>query len=326
MNQKSNRITLISGNAHRELAEAISRELGIPLTKAHVGRFPDGEVDIKVLEDLRGTDCYVIQPTCPPVNDNWIELLLILDTLQRSSAGKVTAVMPYYGYARKDRKDEGRVPISAKVVANTLVACGCDRVVTIDLHAAQIQGFFDIPVDHLYAKPVLLRRLRELGIEDPVIVTPDVGGIKMARSYAKALGADLAIVDKRRISGSEIAVEHVIGNVQGRDVIVVDDMISTAGSICEAARILRSNGAQQVIIAVSHGVFAGPACERLNQAPIDKLLTTDTIPQQNCGIDRLEVVSIAPLLAEAIHNIHHCASVSSLFAEEPTPATTQKQS
>ncbi len=325
MNQKSNRITLISGNAHPDLAEAISRELAIPLTKAHVGRFPDGEIDIKVLEDLRGTDCYVIQPTCPPVNDNWIELLLILDTLQRSSAGKVTAVMPYYGYARKDRKDEGRVPISAKVVANTLVACGCDRVVTIDLHAAQIQGFFDIPVDHLYAKPVLLRRLRELDIDDPVIVTPDVGGIKMARSYAKALGADLAIVDKRRISGSEIAVEHVIGNVRGRDVIVVDDMISTAGSICEASRILRENGAQQVIIAVSHGVFAGPACERLNQAPIDKIITTDTIPQRDCGIDRLEVVSMAPLLAEAIHNIHHCESVSSLFEEEPTPATTRKQ-
>ncbi len=314
----SEKITLIAGTSHPGLARAISRELGIPLARAHVGRFPDGEIDIKVLDDLRGTDCFVLQPTCTPVNESWAELLLILDTLQRSSAGRITAVMPYFGYARKDRKDEGRVPISAKVVANTLVGAGADRVLTVDLHAAQIQGFFDIPVDHLYAKPVLMHRLRELGIDDPVIVTPDVGGIKMARSYAKALNAELAIVDKRRMSGSEIAVEHVIGVVEDRNVIVVDDMISTAGSISEAARILRQNGAQQIIVAATHGVFCGPARERLNGAPVDRYLVTDTIPQEanSAAIQRLEVVSVAPLLAKAIHAIHHCESISSLFEEE----------
>jgi ribose-phosphate pyrophosphokinase len=320
----SERITLIAGTAHPKLAQAISAELDIPLARAHVARFPDGEIDIKVLDDLRGTDCFVLQPTCPPVNEAWVELLLILDTLQRSSAGRITAVIPYFGYARKDRKDEGRVPISAKVVANTLVGAGADRVLTVDLHAAQIQGFFDIPVDHLYAKPVLLQRLRELNIVDPVIVTPDVGGIKMARSYAKALGADLAIVDKRRMSGSEIAVEHVIGTVKGRNVIVVDDMISTAGSIMEAARILRDNGALQVIVAATHGVFCGPARERLSRTAADKILITDTIPQDGnaAKIEKLEVVSVAPLLAKAIHAIHHCESISSLFEEEEARVST----
>ena len=321
----SEKITLIAGTSHPQLAKDISRELGIPLARAHVARFPDGEIGIKVADDLRGTDCFVLQPTCPPVNEAWAEMLLILDTLQRSSAGRITAVIPYFGYARKDRKDEGRVPISAKVVANTLVGAGADRVLTVDLHAAQIQGFFDIPVDHLYAKPVLMHRLRELNIDDPVIVTPDVGGIKMARSYAKALGADLAIVDKRRMSGSEIAVEHVIGNVQGRNVIVVDDMISTAGSITEASRILRENGAQLIIVAATHGVFCGPARERLANAPLDKILITDTIPQDAnaAKIDKLEVVSVAPLLAKAVHAIHHCESISSLFEEEePRVPTT----
>src|SRR5690349_18125730 len=219
MTTYSEKITIISGNAHPALAQSIAQNLSIPLAAAHVGRFPDGEIDIKVNDDLRGTDCFVIQPTCPPVNENWVELLLLLDCLRRASAGRITAVMPYYGYARKDRKDEGRVPISAKVVANTLVGGGADRVVTVDMHAAQIQGFYDIPVDHLYAKPVLMKAVRALDIPDPVVVTPDVGGIKMARAWAKAMSADLAIVDKRRISGSEIAVEHVIGEVEGRNVI-----------------------------------------------------------------------------------------------------------
>jgi ribose-phosphate pyrophosphokinase len=311
----SDKITLISGTANRGLSEAISKSLDIPLANAHVGRFPDGEVDIKVLEDLRGSDCFVLQPTCPPVNDNWVELLLLIDTLRRSSAGRITAVMPYYGYARKDRKDEGRVPISAKVLANTLIVSGANRVVTVDMHAAQIQGFFDIPVDHLYAKPVLLKRLRELDIEDPVIVTPDVGGIKMARGYAKPMGADLAIVDKRRISGSEIAVEHVIGAVDGRNVIIVDDMISTGGSITEAAAILRRNGAKTIVIAVSHPVFCGPAIERLANAPVDKVLVTDTIPRGANWPDVIETVSVAPLLAQAIQNIHHSQSVSVLFED-----------
>jgi ribose-phosphate pyrophosphokinase len=309
----SDEITLISGNAHLSLARSIADELGLALANAHVGRFPDGEIDIKVNDDIRGRDVFVIQPTCPKVNENWVELLLLLDTLRRASAGRITAVMPYYGYARKDRKDEGRVPISAKVVANTLVASGAERVVTIDMHAAQIQGFFDIPVDHLYARPVLLDAVETIGIEKPVVVTPDVGGTKMARAYAKRLEAELAIVDKRRVSGSEIVVEHVIGDVEGRNVLVVDDMISTGGSISEAARILKNAGARQIVIAVTHAVFCGPAVERLDSAPIDALLATDTIPQGDRKPKKLQIVSVAPLLARTILSIHRSESVSSLF-------------
>ncbi len=309
----SDQITLISGNAHPELAAAISKEIDIPLTKARVERFPDGEIDIRVSDDLRGRDVFVLQPTCPPVNENWIELLLLLDTLRRSSAGRITAVMPYYGYARKDRKDEGRVPISAKVVANTLVASGADRVVTIDMHAAQIQGFYDIPVDHLYARPVLLQGVRDLNIEEPVVVTPDVGGTKMARAYAKRLNADLAIVDKRRVSGSETVIENVIGDVEGRNVVIVDDMISTGGSIAQAAHILRANGAKQIFMAVSHAVLCGPAVERLDDCPVDKIIVTDTIPAGKTSPKALHVVSVAPLLAKTILSIHRSESVSTFF-------------
>jgi len=312
----SEKITLIAGNAHSALAQGISKTLSIPLAAAHIARFPDGEIDIKVNDDLRGSDCFVIQPTCPPVNENWIELLLLLDTLRRASAGRITAVLPYYGYARKDRKDEGRVPISAKVVANTLVNGGADRLLTLDMHAAQIQGFFDIPVDHLYAKPALLGAIRRIGLDRPVIVSPDVGGIKMARSYAKSLdNADLAIVDKRRISGSQIAVEHIIGDVEGRNVVLVDDMISTGGSISEASRVCRKYGAKTIVIAVSHAVLCGPAVERLDAAPIDRILITDSIPPRAQLPRNTEVVSVAPLLAHAIMNIHRNESVSSLFHE-----------
>jgi ribose-phosphate pyrophosphokinase len=312
---QNERIVLISGTAHQALAQAISRELDRPLANADVSRFPDGEIDIKVRDDIRGGDVFLIQPTSPPVNENWIELLLLLDTLRRASAGRITVVMPYYGYARKDRKDEGRVPISAKVVANTLVACGADRLLTLDMHAPQIQGFYDIPVDHLYAKPALMKAVRALEIDNPVVVSPDVGGIKMARAWAKALAADLAIVDKRRLSGSEIAVEHVIGEVGGRNVIIVDDMISTGGSITEAARIVRKEGAQKIVIAVTHAVFCGPAIERLDASPADRILITDSIPRRERMPRQVEVVSIAPLLARAIFNIHRCESVSSLFDE-----------
>ena len=247
------------------------------------------------------------------MNDAWIELLLLLDTLGRASAGRVTAVMPYYGYARKDRKDEGRVPISAKVVANTLAASGADRVVTLDMHAAQIQGFFDIPVDHLYARPVLLEEIEAMGLEDPVVVTPDVGGTKMARAYAKRLDADLAIVDKRRISGTETAIEHVIGEVEGRNCIIVDDLISTGGSITQAAAVLKSKGAKAIIIAVSHAVFVGPAVSRLDAAPVDAILVTDSIPQGEVRPSKLKVCSIAPIIAKTIKSIHRSESVSSLF-------------
>ena len=221
--------------------------------------------------------------------------------------------MPYYGYARKDRKDEGRVPISAKVVANTLVSSGAERLVTLDMHAAQIQGFYDIPVDHLYARPVLLDAVEELGVENPVVVTPDVGGTKMARAYAKRLGADLAIVDKRRISGSETVVEHVIGDVKGRNCVIVDDMISTGGSITQAAETLKRAGADRIVIAVSHAVFCGPAVERLENAPVDTVLVTDTIPLERKP-KNLHTVSVAPLIARAILNIHDNQSVSGLFS------------
>ncbi len=306
-------IRLIAGTAHVELAQAIAGCTDIALSDAQIGRFPDGEIDIKVNDDVRGTDCFVLQPLCPPVNENWIELLLLLDCLRRASAGRITAVMPYYGYARKDRKDEGRVPISAKVVANTIVQAGADRVLTIDMHAAQIQGFYDIPVDHLYAKPVLMKAIVEMAIEEPVIVTPDVGGIKMARSYAKALGADLAIVDKRRVSGSKIEVEHMIGEVEDRNVIIVDDMISTGGSISEAAKVVRKHGAKRIVLAVSHAVLCGPAVERLDACPADTILVTDTIPRRGKSPERMRVVSIAPLLAQAIHNVHQSKSLSVLF-------------
>ncbi|MEM9382174.1 MAG: ribose-phosphate pyrophosphokinase [Planctomycetota bacterium] len=306
-------ITLIAGNAHPALARSIADCLDQPLATARVARFTDGEVDIKLEEDIRGRDVFVLQPTCPPVNENWIELLLLLDTLRRASAGRITAVMPYYGYARKDRKDEGRVPISAKVVANTLVACGADRVVTLDMHAAQIQGFYDIPVDHLYARPVLLDEIQAMGIEDPVVVTPDVGGTKMARAYAKRLHADLAIVDKRRISGSETTIEHVIGEVEGRNCVIVDDLISTGGSITQAASTLKSQGAGAIVIAVSHAVFCGPAVDRLDSAPVDAILVTDSIPQGERKPKKLKVCSIAPLVAQTIRSIHTSESVSSLF-------------
>ena len=313
--QMTDRIVLIAGTAHPELARAIGEHLDLPLANAHIGRFPDGEIDIKVYDDIRGGDVFVIQPTCPPVNENWIELLLLLDTLRRASAGRITAVMPYYGYARKDRKDEGRVPISAKVVANSLVTAGCNRLLTIDMHAAQIQGFFDIPVDHLYARPVLMSAVKRLNIDNPVVVTPDVGGIKMARAWAKMLNADLAIVDKRRISGSEIAIEHIIGSVEGRNVIIVDDMISTGGSISEAASVARRHGAKAIALAASHAVLCGPAVARLDGCPADKILVTDSIPRRGDSPRQLEVVSVAPLLARAIRNIHRCESVSSLFEE-----------
>lgn len=306
-------ITLVAGNAHPALARAIAAKLELPLADAHVGRFPDGEIDIKVNDDLRGRDVYVLQPTCRPVNENWVELLLLLDTLRRASAGRITAVMPYYGYARKDRKDEGRVPISAKVVANTLVMSGAERVVTIDMHAAQIQGFFDIPVDHLYARPVLLDAVVAMGIERPVVVTPDVGGTKMARAYAKRIDAELAIVDKRRVSGAVTVIEHVIGDVEGRNCVLVDDLISTGGSITQAAFALKKQGAKRIVIAVSHAAFCGPAVERLEAAPVDAILVTDTIPIDSPAPSKLKVCSVAGLLADTIRNIHQAQSVSSLF-------------
>jgi len=307
---------LIAGNACPELADAIAGELSIPRTDARVGRFPDGEIDVQLHSNVRGSDVFLIQSTCPPVNDNLLELLILIDAARRASAARITAVIPYFGYARKDRKDEGRVPITAKLVANLLTKAGADRVLTIDLHAAQIQGFFDVPVDHPYAAPVLVHHFLEQRLGDLTVVAPDVGSSKMARGYANRLGGELAIVDKRRLSAEKVAVGAVIGDVRGRNVLLVDDMISTAGSITEAARVCRKGGAKTVRIAATHAVLCGPARERLGAAPVEEIIVTDTIPVDATGLPRMRVLSVAPLLAAAIIRVHTEQSLSVLFSRK----------
>lgn len=310
-----NGLALLAGTAHPKLATAISDILEQPLCAATVGRFPDGEVNVKLSEDVRGKDVFILQPTCPPVNENLVELLTLIDCCKRSSVGRITAVVPYFGYARKDRKDEGRVPITAKLVADLLTVAGVDRVITMDLHAPQIQGFFDVPVDHLYAKPVFKARFAALDPSNTVVVAPDAGGIKMARAYSTMLGMEFAIVDKRRMGPEEIVSENLIGHVEGRDVILVDDMIATAGTIVDASRMVRQHGAQKVYLAATHGVFAGPALERLANAELEGVFVTDTVCPQSEYPDIIETLSVAPLLAETIHRIHVCRSVSSLFLD-----------
>ncbi len=308
-------LQVFTGNANPDLARRVCSRLEIPVGKVSITPFPDGEIDVKINEDVRGRDVFVIQPTCPPVNDSLIELLLLVDTLRRASAARVTAVIPYFGYARKDRKDEGRVPISAKLVANIITRSGVDRVVCLDLHAAQIQGFFDIPVDHLYGSRVFLdhfQRNRMFG-NDGCVVAPDVGGIKQARAYAKLLGLSLAIVDKRRMSSDMAKAMHIIGDVDGKRCLLVDDMISTAGTMSEAARALRENGASEVHVAATHAVFCGPAKERLEAAPIDSIVVTDSIPLRESSPSGVTVLSCGDLLGDAILRIHQGRSVSKLF-------------
>ncbi len=307
-------IRVFSGNAHHDLAEKICSYLGITLGEAHVGRFPDGEVNVKVNCDVRGADCFVIQPTCHPANDNLMELLILTDCLKRASAKRITAVMPYFGYARQDRKDEGRVPITGKLVANLIERAGTHRVLTVDLHAAQIQGFFDIPVDHLYAMPVIVNYFQEKGIDELVVASPDIGSSKMAWALCKRLGGRLAMVEKRRVSPESTIVQFVIGEVEGKNVIVADDMIATGGSIAEAARVLKEKGARDLYLCATHPVFAGDAVEKLKKAPVKEIVITDTIPIRGKGDDpRIRVVSVANLLGEAIRRIHSNESVSSLF-------------
>ncbi len=314
--ERNGRYKILCGSSHPDLAREICAELDKPLTSVHVGRFPDGEIDIKINEDIRGADVFVVQPLCPPVNEALMEILLLTDCLRRASAQRITAVIPYFGYARKDRKDEGRVPISAKVVANMLVAVGVSRVLTVDLHAQQIQGFFDIPVDHLWARSTLEVALREdLDLSDLVVCSPDVGGVKLARAWAGSLGAELAIVDKRRTGGDTVVMENVIGEVEGRDVLVTDDMISTAGTITQASRILKEKGARRVLIAATHAVLCGPARERLENSPVEAIYVSNTIPLRGEPLERLKVVSVAPLLARAISRIHREESVSALFLD-----------
>jgi ribose-phosphate pyrophosphokinase len=307
-------LQILSGNASADLAKAICDELAIAPTPRRVERFPDGEIDVRVEDHVRGNDVYIVQSTCPNVNDHLMELLILIDAVRRASAGRITAVVPYFGYARKDRKDEGRVPITAKLVANLIVTAGANRVLTVDLHAAQIQGFFDIPVDHLYSAPVLAKHFNDRHIPDLTVVAPDVGSAKMARGYAKRLHADLAIINKRRVSAEETEVTELIGTVDGRNVLLIDDMISTAGSITEAAKAVKKSGARDVYIAATHGVFCGNAREKLRSSGAKEIVITDTIPVDTFGLDTLRVLSIAPLLAAAIDRVHQERSVSALFS------------
>ena len=317
-NLDADKLKVFTGRANPDLAQKICAHLQIPLGRGRTELFPDGELIVKVDEDVRGRDCFIVQPTSHPINAHLMELMIWIDCLRRASAKQVTAVIPYFGYARQDRKDEGRVPITAKLVANLLERAGADRVVSVDLHAAQVQGFFDIPVDHLHATPVIKKWFHslEVSVGNRVFVSPDVGNVKRAQVYANRLGGEISIIDKRRESGSKARAVHIIGDVDGKNVFMVDDMITTAGTMTEAVRILRDHGAKDIYISATHAVFAPPAMERLAHCPFTKLAVTDTIPIGNrCDAikDRLEVLSIAPLLAEAIHRIHHNESVSALF-------------
>jgi ribose-phosphate pyrophosphokinase len=305
---------LISGSAHRALSERIADTLGHPLSDVEVTAFPDGESFVKINENIRGSDVFIIQPSCPPTNHNIMELLIMVDAARRASAGRITAVMPFFGYARQDRKDQPRVPITAKLVANLLTSAGVGRVLTMDLHAPQIQGFFDIPVDHLYAKSVLIGYLRERhpDTSNLTVVSPDVGGVKMARAYADALGAELAIVAKHRVSATRVEAMNVIGEVEGRDVLLVDDMTETAGTLTAAAEILHKHGAKRIYAGVSHAILGELAHQRIADSEIEEVITTDSVPQ--AAGPKVQAVGVAPLLGEAIRRIHEGQSITSLFS------------
>jgi len=308
-------IKVFSGNAHPQLAREISDFLKIPLGAIQLTRFSDGECYCQILENVRGNDVFAIQPACPPVNENLMELLILMDALKRSSASRITAVLPYYGYARQDRKDKPRVPISAKLVADLISAAGADRVLTLDLHAPAIQGFFNIPVDHLFAAPVLIEHVARLRIPDLVIVSPDAGGVERARAYAKRLNASLAIIDKRRTEKNVAEILHVIGEVRGMNALIVDDIVDTAGTLMGTVKALKHEGAQKVYACFTHAVLSGPAVERLRGSELEQVLVTDTLPidEGKKAEARLQILSIAPLLGEAIRRIHTNSSVSSLF-------------
>ncbi len=308
---------LFHGNAHPAFAAAVERLLGIPPGDALVGRFSEGEIRIKINQNVRGRDIFILQPTCPPINENLMELLILLDALRRASARRITAVLPYYGYARQDRKDQPRVPITAKLVANLITTAGADRVLTMDLHAGQIQGFFDIPLDHLFAANTFVEYFtRERVLKDLVVVSPDVGGIKMARAYAKRLKSALAMVDKRRINDAEIEVMDIMGEVDGKTALIVDDLVATAGSLVEAVQALKDAGAKEVYAAITHPILSGPARERLAASALKELVVTDTIPiPRDRLLPKIKVLSVAPLFAEAIRRIHQEESLNVLFRE-----------
>jgi ribose-phosphate pyrophosphokinase len=308
-------LKLFSGSAHPELAREIAHHLGLPMGQCRLRRFPDTEVSFQIDENIRGTDVFIVQPTCAPVDEHIMEMLIMIDAFRRSSAARITAVIPYYGYARQDRKDKPRVPISAKLVANILSASGVDRVLTMDLHKAQIQGFFDIPVDHLFAAPVIIDHLARQTFPSLTIVAPDAGGAERARAYAKRLGGELAVIDKRRSDDGTAEVMNVVGDVAGRTCIIQDDIIDTAGTIVKAAGALKENGAARVFACAVHGVLSGPAFEKIEKAPIEKLIVTNTIPLngERAKSPKIVSLSVAKLLSQAIRSIHEESSVSSLF-------------
>ena len=308
-------LKIFSGRAHPALAQEICAYLGIPLGHLTVYNFSDGEDYCQIDENVRGADVFVLQPTCSPVNDHVMELLILLDAFRRSSASRITAVLPYFGYARQDKKDKPRVPIAAKLMADLLTAAGADRILTMDLHAAQIQGFFNIPVDHLFAAPVILDAIRKLSLDDLVIVSPDVGGMTRARAIAKRLEASLAVSDKRRTGKNETEILNVVGEVEGKDVLILDDIVDTAGTLVQAEAALRKGGAKRTYAAAVHGVFSGPALDRIEASGLQSLLVTNTIPVEPAvaRCPRIRPLSVAPLLGEAIQRIHDGASVSSLF-------------
>ena len=308
-------LKVISGNAHQKLAEEIAAHLNIPLCATDVRKFSDGEIFVEVKENVRGADVFVVQPTCTPVNDHLMELVIMVDALRRASARRITAVVPYYGYARQDRKNAPRVPISAKVVAEMFMAVGVRRVLCMDLHAGQIQGFFNIPVDHLYAAPVVLEYIQETFGDDVIMVSPDAGGVERTRAFAKRLNSGLAIIDKRRDKPNECEAMHVIGDVRGKTAILMDDMVDTAGTLCAGAETLIANGAKEVHACCSHPVLSGPAIERLNASKLKSLVVTNSIPLNGKGeaCSKIKVLSVSKLLGDAIQRIHNEDSVSSLF-------------
>lgn len=307
-------LMIFTGSANVEFASKVAKFLDIKLGKTSVNKFSDGEVAVELLENVRGADVFILQPTCAPTNDNLMEVLLLVDAIKRSSASRITAAIPYFGYARQDRRSRSaRVPISAKVIANMLTSAGVDRVLTVDLHADQIQGFFDIPVDNIYASPVLLQDIKHQRHEDLLMVSPDMGGVVRARAFAKSLGTDLAIIDKRRPKANEAEVMNIIGDVAGRNCIIVDDMVDTAKTLCKAAEALKDRGAKKVYAYATHAVFSGGAIERLQTSCIDEIVITDTIPQKLAGASKIRVVSIAELFAETIRRISNEESISMLL-------------
>jgi len=314
MSSRYKKLKIFSGNANPELAEEIAQYLGVPVGSAKVTRFSDGEIQVKINESVRGADVFIVQPTCTPINENLMELLILIDAVRRASARRITAVMPYYGYARQDRKTRARDPITAKLVANILTASGAKRVICMDLHAGQIQGFFDIPVDHLPGVPILADYLRKRGLENVVVVSPDLGGVTRARELAERIGASIAIIDKRRPEPNVAEVTNIIGNIRDKTVVMVDDIIDTAGTITVGAEALKQRGAGDIYVCCTHPVLSGPAIERLKSAPIKEVIVTNTIPVQGDKmIDKIKVLSVAPLLGEAIIRIHEDLSVSVLF-------------